>query len=47
MVKRIFVSLVLLFTYNDIFAQESKINPWGWGLETSMGVISGNLPQNY
>jgi len=47
MFRRICVLLVLLFAYNNVFAQEAKLSHGGLGLETSMGVISGNIPQNY
>jgi ribosomal protein L19E len=46
--KRYFWSMAMLFTAIGAFAQEVTISSWGYGLEASMGVISGNeLPNNY
>jgi hypothetical protein len=46
--KWYFFILVMLWTVMSGFTQEVKISGWGYGLETSFGVISGNkLPNNY
>jgi hypothetical protein len=37
-----FFSLAVLFAAGSAFAQEATISEWGYGLETSSGVTSGN-----
>jgi hypothetical protein len=40
--------LAMLFSAARVFTQEVAISPWGYGLETSLGVISGDeLFSNY
>jgi hypothetical protein len=49
--KKKFVGLfvvAMLLTTVSAFTQEVQISPWGFSLETSFGVTSGNeLPYNY
>jgi hypothetical protein len=40
------LGLAMLFIAVGTFAQEVTISGWGYGLEASMGVISGNEPSS-